>query len=153
MEDDVLAGAERADAAGVAHEARGPHQAGLGAEVVGELRLELLVHLQRAVEHARPGTARAEFLDGLERSALDLGVVGEPEVVVGAEHDPGLAVDHAAAALAALERAEVRIHAQLLCTEMAPKGGALVEQILAGHAAAPGLLGPLMRVGPSGRTP
>ena len=51
----------------------------------GEPRLQLLVHLLRAADEADGGHAVAPAVQGLVGGGDDLGVVGEAEVVVGAE--------------------------------------------------------------------
>src|SRR4030095_11834713 len=69
-------------------------QRGLALREAGETLLELDVDVESAVEEPRAGAAGA--VDG-ERGGgalLHLGVSGQPEVVVRAEHDDGLAVEH-----------------------------------------------------------
>ena len=61
----------------------------------------------RAVEQARAGQARAVLLERVARAGDDARVVGQPEVVVGAEHDPLGALHLDDGAGGRLERAEV----------------------------------------------
>ena len=57
-----------------------------------QLRLELQVHFQRAVEIAGPGAAGAVLLKGVNAGLDDLRIRGQAEIVVGAEHDAALAL-------------------------------------------------------------
>ena len=63
-----------------------------------QLALELDVQRGRPVQQPRPGDAGAERLEGVAGALLDPLVAGQPEVVVGAEHDrlPALHLDHRA---------------------------------------------------------
>src|SRR5690606_1807048 len=62
-------------------------EGGFAAHERGEALLEAYVDVERAVEQARAGAAGAVLLEGRARGLLDLGMVGEAEVVVRAEHD------------------------------------------------------------------
>ncbi len=85
----VSPGAEdRAQRAQVGLVAGGEDQRRLGAQPVGQLLLELQVQIDRAVEKARAGQAGAVFGDRVERALADPLIAGQPEVVVGAQHDP-----------------------------------------------------------------
>ena len=84
--DDGVVGAEqRLEQAAVRVEARAEEDRVLGAEELREALLELLVERLRAADEAHRGHAEAPPLERLARR-LDHGrMVGEPEVVVGAE--------------------------------------------------------------------
>ncbi len=56
------------------------------AEPVGELLLQLFVHRQRPVRGPRSGRAGAELRDGVACSGDDVGMQGQPQVIVRAEH-------------------------------------------------------------------
>ena len=70
-------------------------------------RLELEVQVDRAVEQARAGQAGAVALERVAGALHDALVGGQPEVVVGAEHDPLGALHLDDRAGRALEHAEV----------------------------------------------
>src|SRR5207237_8288082 len=74
-------------------EARGVEDGVLGAEEAGQLRFQLLVHVLRAADEAHRRHAVAVMLEPGARSGDDFRMVGEAEIVVGAE------VQHLAAAL------------------------------------------------------
>ena len=59
----------------------------LGPHPVGELALQLDMHRRGAVEKARPGDAGPVLLERVASRLLDPLVGGQPQVVVGAEHD------------------------------------------------------------------
>ncbi len=59
----------------------------LGAHPLGELALEVEVQVDRAVEQPRAGEAGAVALERVARALDHPRVAGQPEVVVGAEHD------------------------------------------------------------------
>ena len=85
-------GAEGAD---VGLMAGGEDQRRLGLVPAGDLGLELEVQVERAVEEARAGQAGAVAVEGVARTRDDPLVLGQPEVVVAAEHDPlGALHDH-----------------------------------------------------------
>ena len=83
---------DRAERPDVGLVAGGEDDRVLGAHEVGDLGLELEVHLRRAVEQARAGHAGAVLGQRVARAGDDALVLGQPEVVVAAEHDPGLAL-------------------------------------------------------------
>ena len=78
------------------------------AHEVGELFFQLFVDDQRAVEEPAPAATGAEASDGLDGGFLDLGVVGQAQVVVAAEHDQRLSADSDLRVLGRFEGAEVR---------------------------------------------
>ncbi len=111
--DDVVAPAdERADYAQIRLEARGKRHNRLFAQKLGELGFEIQMQLQRSVEEAGAGTARAVFLERFDAGFDDLGVHGEPEVVVGAEHYAALAFHYDFRVLLGLQGVEIRIYAE-----------------------------------------
>ena len=97
--DHRVAGLEdRADAADVRLVAGGVDDRVLGPHPLGQLALEVEVERRRAVQQARAGDAGAVGLQRVAGGLLDPLVAGQPEVVVGAEHDrlPALHLDHGA---------------------------------------------------------
>ena len=90
------------------------HERGLGPEPLGELRLERQVQADRAVEKPRAGQSGAVLVERVQRALLDALVAGETEVVVGAEHDPRLALHLDDRERGTLEHPEVREHVVLL---------------------------------------
>ena len=93
--------------------AGGEDQRRLLADEGGELLLELLVQLHRAVDQARAGHARAEAIDGGLGRLAHLGVRGQAQVVVRAEHQHALAVDLRLRAVVEVERPEEGVDAHL----------------------------------------
>ena len=92
----------------------GEDQAGLLAQELGQGRLELLVQVERAVQEPAAGAARAVPAQRPRGGLEDLGMVGQPEVVVRAEHDPLLTVNDDDGVLRFGNRLEVRIQADPL---------------------------------------
>ncbi len=108
--DDVLAAADQgADDAQVGLEAGGVEDGGLLADQGGQLRLQLQVDVQRAVEEARAGAAAAVLVDGRLDGLLDLRVVGQAEVAVGAHHDDLAAIERDLGILRGADGPEVGI--------------------------------------------
>jgi hypothetical protein len=106
--DHGVAGLEdRADAAEVRLVAGRVHHHVLRAHPLGELALELGVERGGAVQEPRAGDPGAVGLEGVAGGLLDPFVGGQPEVVVGAEHDrlAPLHLDHGAGL--GLEDAEI----------------------------------------------
>ena len=68
------------------------HDRVLGTHPVRELALELDVKVDRAVEEARAGEAGPVAIERVAGALLDALVAGQSQVVVGAEHDPALAL-------------------------------------------------------------
>ena len=89
---------DRPDRADVGLVAGGEDDRVVGPHPFGELTLEVEVERRRAVEEARAGHPGAVGLERLAGRLLDPRVAGQPEVVVGAEHDrlPPLHLDHRA---------------------------------------------------------
>ena len=103
-DDGVLRAGEGREAGLVGVPAGGVEDGVVGLVEARDRLLELLVqHLRSADEphRAHPG---APLLDRLDRGLTDAGVVGEPEVVVGGEHDHLAAVHLHAMVLGAFER-------------------------------------------------
>ena len=130
--DDVLAVADGADRAGVRHEAGGPQEHRFLAQECRQLLFELIVQVQRPVEHPAARTPGAEAVKRVLRRRDDLWVVGEPQVVVGAEHDPRLALDQDAGALGVVQRTKEWVHTVLLGHLVTLVGSALVEEVFVG---------------------
>ncbi len=74
-----------------------------------QLLLEFDVNVERTVEKARARGACAVLLESGGSRLLDLGVIGEAEVVVGPEHDDSLAVHDDDRILARSYGAKVRV--------------------------------------------
>ena len=106
--DDRVAGREdRAERADVGLVPGREHERVLGAHPLRDLALELQVQVERAVEQARAGQAGAVALERVARALHHARVGGEPEVVVGAEHDALGALHLDDGRGGRLERAEV----------------------------------------------
>ena len=82
---------QRLEHAAVGVETGGEDDRVVLAEVLGDRLLELAMERLRAADEAHRGHAEAEFIHRALRRRDDLGVVGEAEVIVGAEID-GLAL-------------------------------------------------------------
>ena len=104
---------DRAERAEVGLVAGREHERGLGPEPLGELALELEVQVDRAVQKPRAGQSGAVAVERVQRALLDALVAGQTEVVVGAEHDPRLALHLDDRERRTLEHAEVREHVVL----------------------------------------
>ena len=112
--DDRVTGAEdRAERAQVGLMAGGEDERVLGAEPIGELALELDVQIDRAVQKAGAGQAGAVTVERIAGALLDALVAGQSQVIVGAEHDPALALHLDDGQGRSLEHAEVRQGADL----------------------------------------
>src|SRR5690606_20217224 len=85
--DHVAPAYNRRDGAEVGLVAGGDDENRLLADEVRQPLLKLAVHLQRAVHKARAGAARTEVVDGLLGGFAYLGVGGQPQVVVRADHN------------------------------------------------------------------
>ena len=105
--DRVARAEDRPQRAEVGLVAGGEHQRGLGVQPLGELALELEVEIDRPVEEARAGQPGAVAVERIQRALLDPLVAGQPQVVVGAEHDPPLALHLHDRQRRALQHAEV----------------------------------------------
>ena len=79
------------------------------AEEFRKLCFQFKVQLQRAVQEARAAAAGAELSVGFHAGFNDLGVRGEAEVVVGAEHDAAFAFHLHDSVLPGLEGVKIRI--------------------------------------------
>jgi len=91
-DDDVLLAEQRLEQAAIGVEAGAVEDRVVEAEEAGDARLQLLVFLLGAADEAHRGHAVAVAVESCLRSVADLLVVGEAEIVVGAE------VQHRAAA-------------------------------------------------------
>ncbi len=83
------------------------HERGFGVEPLGQLSLELDMHVGRAIQEARTGQTGSVAVQRVERALLDALVTSQPEVVVGTEHDPSLALHLDHGQRRALEHVEV----------------------------------------------
>ena len=100
---------QRREDAEVGLEACGERAASLLVEKVSQFRLQLQMQLQGAVEEARAGTARAVLFDRLQTGFQHLRAGGQPQVVVGAEHDAALALHDDLRALPRFQRVEIGV--------------------------------------------
>ena len=126
----VLAPEQAGDRAHVGDVAGGEHERGLTAVEVGELLLELAVEVEGAVEEAGAGDAGAVLLGGPLRRLDHLRVVGEAEVVVGAEVDVVGALDGEAGRGRALHRLVIGPVSELLREVVLLQAGIRIEAIL-----------------------
>ena len=92
-QDDVVDAAQAADDRQVGLVAGAENQGVPLAEPVGELALEILVQRQGAVGGSRTGGAGAVLQKGVARGRHHRRLERQAQVVVGAEHQRGLAVD------------------------------------------------------------
>ena len=92
--------------------ARGEDQRGLSPIERGDLLFEFSMQLHGAIHEARPRHARSEPRDGGDGRLPNLGVGGQAQVVVGAEHRHTLAIDHGLRSVVVVERLEIRVHAR-----------------------------------------
>ena len=112
-QDIVILAAHGGDDAQIGLEACGERHHGFLAEELGQLPLELRMQVQRAVEKTRSGTAGAVPVERRLAGRDDARVHGEPQIVVGAEHDAALALHDDLHVLAGLQLVEIRVDAQL----------------------------------------
>jgi hypothetical protein len=84
-DDGVLGAEERLEKAAVGVEAGGEEDRVVVAEVFGQSRFEATVQVLRAADEADRGHAEAVVVHRLLRGGDQAGIVGEAEVVVGAE--------------------------------------------------------------------
>ena len=115
---------DRAERAEVGLMAGGEHERGLAAEPVGQLPLELEVQVGGAVQEARSGQPGAVAMKRVERALLDPLVAGQPQVVVGAEHDPALALHLHDGQRRSLQHPEIGHQIEL------PRGSELLEALV-----------------------
>ena len=155
--DHRVAGLEdRADAADVRLVAGRVDDRLLGPHPLGQLALELDVQRRRPVQQPRPGDAGSVALQRVAGGLLDPLVAGQPEVVVGAEHDrlPPLHLDHRPCLRG--EEAEVGeevVLARLLELLEPVVGAGLLEDVDGGPAAGAGAIGHPKECGSSSRRP
>ena len=110
--DDIVAAADQgADDAEIRLEARGEGHSAVLMDEIRQLRLQLQMHLQRAVEEAGTGAAGAVALKGLDAGLHDGGLHRQAQVVVGAKHDAALALHKHLHILPGFQRVEVGINA------------------------------------------
>jgi hypothetical protein len=113
-EDDLTAARQRRDHADVRQVARTEEQRRLRALEVGQALLQAPVHGHRARHQPRRPGADAPAHRGVGRRLAHAGVVREPQVVVRAQQQHGLAVEHDARALGAADHAHAAIEPELL---------------------------------------
>ena len=83
-DDGVLGAQDRLEQAAVGVPARGIEDRVLGAQELGDRLFERLVRFLRAADEADRGQAVAPVVEGLVGRLHDLGVIGQPEVIVRA---------------------------------------------------------------------
>ena len=110
----VVASHQRGDDAHVGLEAGAEGDHAVLPQESGQLRLQLQMQLQRAVEEPGAGTAGAVLLQRLHAGLDNLGVDGQAQIVVGAQHDATLALHDDLGILTGLQSVEVGIHALFL---------------------------------------
>ena len=135
-DDRVLFAHQRLEHAAVGVEAGGEHDRVVLAEVFRDRQLELAMQRLRPADEPNRGHAEAERVHRLPGRGDDLGMVGEAEVIVGAE------IDHVARAAGRgdADMSALRAGEQALALEKAGsvdlvEGGADVPQERVGHGA------------------
>ncbi len=111
-DDCVLVGQQRFEQAAIGIEAGGEQDRIVLAEIAGRCLFELAVEIERAADEADRGHAEAVAVEAIAGRGNDVGMVGEAEVIVGAE------VDHAAA-IAEADAARLRCSDQPFALEQA----------------------------------
>ena len=109
-EDIVVASCDARYYAAVGLKAGREKDSAVFAKKVGKELFELLVQVEGAVEERTAGAAGAVFVNGGLGGFFDLGVVGEAEVAVGAEHQHAFAVHDDFGVLVARNGTEIRIN-------------------------------------------
>ena len=110
--DDVISMADDGgDDAQIGLKAGGEGAAGLLVQEIRQLRFQLKVKLQRSVEEARAGAARAVLLQRIQSRLKNLRTGGQSEIIVGAEHDPALSLHDDLHVLSGFQRVKIRINA------------------------------------------
>ncbi len=105
VDDDAVVGAEEAgDQAEVGHVAGAEGESGLGAFVLGEGALHLVVDVEGAGEQAGAAGAGAVAVDGVLGGGVDAGMSDQTEVVVGGHHEHVMSIGLDARACLGLER-------------------------------------------------
>ncbi len=105
-EDDLTAARQRGDRAGVGQVAGAEEQRGLRALELGQPSLQLRVDRHRAGDQARRARAGSQRQGGIGGRAPQPRVVGQSEVVVGAEQQHRPAVEHDLGALRPVDHTE-----------------------------------------------
>jgi hypothetical protein len=129
-EDDLLAPGEGGDDAGVGEIAGAEQQRSLAALELGQLRLELAMRLHVAGDKPRGAGPGAPAHRRLGRRGPHLRVIGEAEVVVGAEQQHRLPAEQHPRALRTVDQAQAPVDSAL-AQLLQPRGDV-------GHAAARG---------------
>jgi hypothetical protein len=127
-EHDVALTGERADDAEVRQVTRAEQQRALGALELGQRLLEAPVHGHRARDEPRRARPDAPAHRRLGRRLTHARVIGQPEVVVRAEQQDGLAVEHDPGTLGPGDQPHPPRQAE---------GGDLVEPLLEVHRQCP----------------
>ena len=114
QEDHVAAADQTRDQAEVRLIAGREDEAGFLTEEFRQLQLELLVQIEGAVEEPAAGAPRAIAGQGLLRGRQHFRMMGEPQVVVGAHHDPVSAFDDDDGVFRAGDRLEIGVQSRRL---------------------------------------
>ena len=110
-EDVIVLAADGGDDAEVGLEAGRERHDRLLAEESGQFPLELRMQAQRAVEEPRAGAAGAEGLKRLHARGDHARMHGQPEIIVGAEHDAALSLHDDLGVLPRLQLVKIRVDA------------------------------------------
>ena len=118
---------EPGDEAEVRLVARRKDEAGFLAEELRQLVLQALVQIEGAVQESAARATRPVALKRLLRGREHLRMMGEPQVVVGAHHDPLFAFDDDDGVFGVRNRPEIRVQADGLKLPGLGEALALVE--------------------------
>ena len=111
--DDVVVNPhQRAEDAQVALKTGGKRHHLLLAEKGRQLCLQLQMHLQGSVEETGAGAAGSVLLQGVNAGLNHLGIGGQTQIIVGAQHDPALSLHLNHRVLPGLQRMKVRINSK-----------------------------------------
>ena len=131
-DDEIFFAQDRRHRARIRREARLKDHAGFDVLEARDLLFQLHVDLHGAGDGAHRARADAVLLGGFQRGFAQLGMGGQPEVVVGGEIDDPLAVEGAHRRLLVVEHAQLEIGAFLL--EVVQLIGEVGERIGAGSS-------------------
>ena len=112
-DDVVVAAHQGGDDAQIGQKARRKGHHTVLAQEFGELLFQLQMKLQRAVHEAGAAAAGAILLQRLDAGLDDLGIHGETQIVVGAQHDTALALHDDFHVLTRFQRMEIGVDPHL----------------------------------------
>jgi hypothetical protein len=128
----VRAANDGADDAEIGLKARGEGNDFLLAQKLCQFLFQFQMQAQRPVEEAGTGAAGAILLKGLDAGLNDLGVGRQTEIVVGAQHDPALALHDDLHVLTGLKGMKIRVDPHFLIFVGKGKTFAFIEKICHG---------------------